>query len=323
MRLAAAIPALVAAAATVLTAQQQSMRTVMERASQYVSQFESQLGGIVAEEDYSQEVIPPGTFNSAVTQNSAISGRGAQMASVRTYRDLRSDLLLIYPIGAGRWVQFRDVFEVDGTSVHDRNDRLANLFLKPSPSTAAQVRRIQDESSRYNIGALERTVNVPVLPLIFLNPALQSRFTFTRELDLRESAQFAVPREVPSGANFAVPPGTMEIRYQETAPSTLIRTTANRDLPVRGRFWINPDTGSVLLTEIIFEDPFVTGTVHVAYKLDDELGFMVPVEMREHYFLRSTEMQINGTARYLKFRKFQVRVDEQLAPMVPPATPTP
>ena len=73
----------------------------------------------------------------------------------------------------------------------------------------------------------------------------------------------------------------------------------------------------MLVTEIIFEDPFVTGEVYVAYKLDDELGFMVPVEMREHYFLRSTEMQINGIAKYSKFRTFQVKVDEQLAPVAP------
>ena len=117
--------------------------------------------------------------------NGNFTGRGALTSTARMYRDLRSDLLLIYPVGAGRWVQFRDVFEVDGQSVRDRNDRLANLFLKPSPSLAAQVNRIQDESSRYNIGALERTVNVPLLPLIFLNPALQARFTFTRELSVR------------------------------------------------------------------------------------------------------------------------------------------
>jgi hypothetical protein len=315
-------PAVVVAVALVITtaparAQQASLRTVLENAAEYVTRFQRQLGGIVAEERYLQEVVPPdASVSVGITINTpGRPGRGVGTTATRTYRELRSDLLLVYPSGANRWVQFRDVFEMDGSLVRDRNDRLANLFLRPSASTATQVSRIQAESARYNIGNLERTMNVPVLPLMFLQAELQPRFEFTRVLDARGSAGPAVPRDVPNGPAFAVSPDTMEIMYNETAAGTLIRTTASRDLPAHGRFWIEPATGRVLVSEMILDDPFVFGTMHVAYHFEEALDSMIPIEMREYYALRSSGVRIYGTATYSKFRQFQVKVDEALAPI--------
>ena len=57
-------------------------------------------------------------------------------------RVLTSDLLLVKPVGTDRWVQFRDVFEVDGKPVHDRSERLVKLFLEPTGSSARQVEQI-------------------------------------------------------------------------------------------------------------------------------------------------------------------------------------
>jgi hypothetical protein len=306
-----------AATTTTVGAQQASLRTVLENAAQYVADFQLQLGGIVAEERYLQEVIPPDpSVSVGITINTpGRPGRGVGTTPTRTYRELRSDLLLVYPSGANRWVQFRDVFEMDGSLIRDRNDRLVNLFLSPSASTPSQVQRIQDESSRYNIGNLERTINVPVLPLMFLQADLQPRFEFNRVLDARTSSEKAVPQDVPDSDNFAVPPQAMEVAYRENAKGTLVRTTASRDLPAHGRFWIEPASGRVLVSELILDDPFVFGTVHVAYTFNRELDAMVPVEMREYYALRSSGVRINGSASYTRFRRFQVKVDESLQPI--------
>jgi hypothetical protein len=317
----AIVVAIAAVTATTLSAQQASLRTVMERSAEYVADFEAQLGGIVVEEHYTQEVIPPGPFNTAISMNSGALGRGGvqqapmvQTSTGRTYRDLRSDLLLVHPINGARWVQFRDVFEMDRTVVHDRNDRLAKLFLKPSADIAQQAERIQNESSRYNIGNLERTVNVPVLPLMFLEATLQPNFEFTRILDASVGDKPAIPKDVPDSEAFEVPAGAVAIEFHETGGG-LIRTTAERPLPAHGRFWLDPITGSVFVSELLLDDPlFVYGAIHVAYKLNSDLGFMVPIEMREHYLVRGTGFQINGTATYSRFRRFQVNVDEQLEP---------
>jgi hypothetical protein len=298
------------------SAQTVSLRTVMERTANYIRDFENQLGGIVAEELYLQEVVPPQYSGAAVTVNAPGRSSRIETPIQRQYRELRSDILLVRPLGAGGWIQFRDVFAMDGILVRDRTDRLANLFLKPSNTTAAQARRIQEESARYNIGNLERTVNVPMLPLPFLDVDLQPRFEFTRVLDTPAGGDKpAVPRNVPEGPNFAVPANAMEIQFRETQAGTLIRTTASRDLPAHGRFWIDPDRGRVLMSELILDDPFVFGTVHVAYKPNSDFDLLVPMEMREFYALRTTGYRIYGTATYSKFRRFQVTVDETITPV--------
>src|SRR5580692_7235154 len=87
---------------------------------------------------------------------------GARNTDTRQHRELNSDLLLVRPKGADRWVQFRDVFEVDGQPVHDRDQRLAKLFLSPGSGISDQAWQIADESARYNIGNLQRNINVPV-----------------------------------------------------------------------------------------------------------------------------------------------------------------
>ena len=45
---------------------------------------------------------------------------------------LRSDLLLVKTEADEGWVSFRDVYDVDGAPVRDRDDRLKKLFLEPS-----------------------------------------------------------------------------------------------------------------------------------------------------------------------------------------------
>jgi hypothetical protein len=223
------------------------------------------------------------------------------------HRELKSDLLLVRPVGADRYIQFRDVFEVDGKPVRDRNERLMKLFLQPSSSTAEQAEQIVNESSRYNIGNLERTVNVPVLALLILNPGNQPRFTFKRTDDSKPA--IAADTAPPAGGDVWV------IRYEEVEPSTLIRTTNGRDLPAHGRFWIDGVTGRVLMSELVAEDTFLQGTIDVTYRLDPGVALLVPTDMRERYVVRRDNSRVEGRAAYGRFRQFQVKVDEKIAPI--------
>ena len=95
-------------------------------------------------------------------------------------RDLKSDLLLVRAPAGDRWIEFRDVFEVDGKPVRDRNERLTKLFLAPSASTQQQVDDIAAASARYNIGGVNRNVNLPVLALTVLEPQNRAWFSFQR-----------------------------------------------------------------------------------------------------------------------------------------------
>jgi hypothetical protein len=257
-----------------------TLETILALAGRYVLQLETDLSGIVAEEHYSQDIL-------------------ADLRRNDVHRDLKSDLLLVRPNGAERYIQFRDVFEVDGTPVRDRDDRLATLFLHPVPSSSEQLYEIAAESARYNIGNVSRVdLNVPVLALMFLRPDNQPRSRFT------------VAKIGSAGQPW-------EIAYREEQPQTLIRTTFNRDLPARGRFRIDPTSGRVWMSELIAEDSAVHGDFTVEYRFEPALGFLVPEEMRESVWIPPrgrAGAEIKGKATYSRFRRFQVTVNEAIAP---------
>jgi hypothetical protein len=84
---------------------------------------------------------------------------------------------------------------------------------------------------------------------------------------------------------------------------------------LRPRFWIDPATGQVIMSELVVEDVFVRGTVVVRYQREATPGFLVPVEMRERYDVRRNNTRVEGVATYGRFRQFQVKVDETIAPI--------
>ena len=78
---------------------------------------------------------------------------------------------------------FRDVIDVDGVAVRDREARLTRLFLSaPSASpaeTIARAEQIREEGARYNLGSMRSTLGNPVLALGVLQKTYQQRFRFT------------------------------------------------------------------------------------------------------------------------------------------------
>jgi hypothetical protein len=271
-----------------------SLDAVLQRAAEYVEAFHRRLSGIVAEEHYVQTAEYP---------------HGERWTGERSRRELRSDLLLVRPGGTGDWVQFRDVFEVDGRPVRDRRERLVPLFLQPAASRAAQLMRIRAESARYNIGTVERTVNTPTLPLLFLEPVNQKRFAFTRASS-RATAALARPSEPPGGA-FRASTEVWIVDFREKQDGTLIRDERGRDVPARGRFWIEPSSGRVLMSELTAKTGRVRATIDVSYQSEPLVGLLVPIEMRERYTTRDAE-RIDGVATYGRFRQFTVTVEEEI-----------
>jgi hypothetical protein len=276
------------------SAQEPTLDAVLAHAGASVLEFQRQLSGVVAEEQYVQDARSP------------LGTAGRDNPPLPRHRELKSDLLMVKPVGGDQWMQFRDVFEVDGRAVRDRPERLMQLFVAPSASSASQTERIRQESSRYNIGNLQRTVNVPVLALVVLDPTHQGRFQFKRT-DRRDPLL---------GHGRPHPDEVWVIEYQEVQKHTMIRTTNGRDLSARGRFWIESATGRVVASELLAEDPMISGSIDVDYDTDPAIGLLVPVLMRERYDIRRDGSRVDGEASYSHFRQFQVRVDERLAPVV-------
>jgi hypothetical protein len=212
-------------------------------------------------------------------------------------------LLLVRPPNADRYVELRDVFEVDNAAVRDRQARLEQLLNDPSSSTTAQISAIIEASARYNIGSITRNVNTPLMALQFLDAASQSRFSFKHVegkapvfADKRDAALNDAPV-------FRTSTEMWNVEYRERVHNTIIRKPDGGDQPARGRFWINPATGAVLISELVIDGGGVTATITVSYQSEPLMGFLVPVEMREVYTHNGE--RITGLAEYGRFRPIQ------------------
>jgi hypothetical protein len=187
-------------------------------------------------------------------------------------------------------VPFRDVFEVDGARVRDRDDRLVKLFVNPQSTPAARAVEIADESARYNIG-LVRTVNNPLLGFQVVRANQQDRFRFS--LDQPDAAP---------GRSIAV------IEYRENSSPTVIYGPGGRDMPMHGRLWVDEATGTIVRTEVLVDVAGVNAAVTTRFEQDAEFGAAVPVEMREDY-RQTNGTRVTGTATYGSFRSFRVDVN--------------
>jgi len=255
------------------------LQLAMGRLVDYVEAYERQYSGLVAEEEYRQS---------------------ASRKSVR----LRSDYLLVKPERSDQWVSFRDVYEVDGVAVRDRDDRLRRLFLEPGVQLQTQLAAIQAESARYNIGAVERNINVPLFPLRFLTPENRPRFRF-KTAGRRESAGVDVWR----------------IEFEERARPTIVSDLQDRDVPVKGWFLVDQTTGAIVESCTTLAEHGSSGEIVVSFRRDPALGMWVPVKMKETYqsfgqgsVRAGISMQpfLEGTAIYSKYRRFQVKTEEKI-----------
>lgn len=273
------------AAAPVQTAHEEQLRLedLLQAVGRYVREYERSFSAVVSREHYLQRARSGGT---------------------EEVRRLRSEVALV-AVGDANWFLFRDVYEVDGSAVRDRVDRLAALFMKPTTDLAMQAKRIAEESARYNLGAITRTVNTPTQALAFIRFESQSRSAF--RLGGRTTIDGVETREV---------------RFQETGMPRMILT---RDAAAAvGRFWVVPDSGIVVRTELTISSASAAAVFTVNYARQQRLSLWVPIWMTESYELEGpgttggsgiekfdnarmpSKLSIEGHATYTDFRQFSV-----------------
>jgi hypothetical protein len=258
------------------------LATILERAGRYVLQYEDTFRDLVAEETYRQW------------------GPNLKAGFGHVVRTLRSDLVFVRLPGPLPWGTFRDVYEVDGQKVRDRQRRLEKLFFSPQASDYEQAEAILNESSRYNLGRAYRNVNVPALGLLFLRPENQKRLAFKRK-GTRTIAGFP----------------TVEVAFEEKTTPTLVHDRWGNDVPASGRFWIDETRGAVLRTEIEYDletdkatrtpDDWEKGVVSTEYRREIALESFVPDTMTEYYNFWGIG-RIDAVARYSNYRRFEVSV---------------
>ena len=195
---------------------------VIGRAAAFVAVYVDELSHVLMEEDYQQTYYE-------------------DYSDAPAHSQLVSEFLLTRLNDDGQWVGFRDIVELNGRKLEDRGNRLAALFTDGGASAMAQVRRITEESARYNLGATRRTFNVPTYSLFFLHPTNVDRFRFERMLTGRAGC---------AGVETA-----WDVSFQEVGFPTIARGFQNISLPASGRFCLDPESGRVLETEFGLRHP--------------------------------------------------------------------
>ena len=185
---------------------------VVQKMSAYVASYGAEASVIVGVEKYTQRVT-------------------VEERPVRP-RMLVSEFAIVKAAGRVGWSGFRDVVEVDGKPVSDRRDRLISLLTGPAGGEA-ELRRIADESARYNVGPVIRNFNVPTTALFFFHPELVGRFAFRR-----------------TGSKKIDGVETLALEFREARRPTLVMKPDGSDVPCEGTVWVNPADGTIVRTRL-------------------------------------------------------------------------
>jgi hypothetical protein len=254
-----------------------SLKDVLRRMGAYVEAYGEKASVVVATERYTQHVSG--------------SGRDKPLDRVTV-----ADFAIVKARGLGGWVGFRDVVEVDGARLADREDRLMRVLTEASGSVD-EARRFSDESARFNIGPIVRNFNVPTAALLFFRPENLDRFKFTKK---------AVGRD-----------GIWEVAFRETERPTLVRTPEGASVPSAGSVWVNAADGTVVRTRLVMKGfggeartrarGNATAQVEVTYARVVALDMWLPDTMAESYEVvkGATWERTTTEARYSDYRVFQ------------------
>jgi hypothetical protein len=264
---------------------------LLRAAGEYVVGYEDSFRLVVAEEAYVQRL------------------RTSPGGPVQQTRGLHSDVVFVHAPGTPLpWWLLRDVYEVDGRAVQDRQARLERLLAGGAADRLDRARAIADEGARFNLGRGFRNFNVPTLVLTFLHPSMQARFSFERK------RRTTIERR-----------SFVEIVFRELSSPTIVRgTDARPDVLATGRVWVHDGRdGTVGRTELVLElregGAATRATVTTEYRPYPALALWVPVEMRDRVQTdlagrrgpSSSVEVVDGLAAYSGFRQAGVSTQEE------------
>jgi len=250
-----------------------SISVLLARAATYEQQFEREFSTMVGQEHYEQRW---GGFS-----------RELDTSSDRE-RVIESEVLVVWLPEEESWLTARNVRIVDDSPVRDSESRLERLLAAASPEDlVARVRRLRDESARFNLGPVERNFNDPTMVLQFLSAKIQPRLRFEKR-----------GRDTIDGKL------VWRLAFTEHVRPTLIRSNG-KDVRSTGEVWIDATDGAIVRTRVNLGDPRsgLKALIDVTYRRDPRFAVWVPSRMQERY-------ERSGRAYYLgENRPFTDRID--------------
>lgn len=259
--------------------------TVLSSAMRYTMNYEQRFALLAADELYVQELQRPPNPGDNLSRTNP--GGGMRAGGQMNLQTIKSDYLLVQLGGDGEgFMPFRDAYEVKGRKLRDRDDRLLKLFTSNDKARFEKAASFSSASAKHNLGNVARTINIPLLAMMFLHPRVNERFEFT------DGGEETVGGRI-----------LRKAAYREVARPTLIKTSRGRDLAMTGTLWIDPFSGTVIRTELNAADPIVRTQVIVTFRRDEALDLWVPEKMEEYYKAYSGLDDILATATYTNVRR--------------------
>ena len=262
---AAWLPPLLAQSAPV--AADVSTKGLVAAARKYVGEYEKSFAYLVADEWYQQ------------VQRDR-DGR------ILNQRALKSELFLTYLQADGEWIAVRDVLEVDGRPVVNR-DRLLDLLAKGGQFRGV-AKQVIDSNARYNIGSVSRNFNEPTLPLLLFEPKRVASVEFDRKRVSRDGAT------------------TLATLSFEERPSGTVVGGPGGPAPAKGTFVLDAATGTVRETTFEIKHEDIRASLKTLYEHDEKLNLWLPATFSERYErTRDVRDLIECEARYSNYRRFE------------------
>lgn len=281
----AAIGLLLTLSATAVSQTTPSLDEVVGRLADYMRAYAQEYAATIAAEHYTQ-----------------FAGRRTTI--------LDSEFGIVRLPGSGvLWLGLRDVVRVDGKLVPDRETRLAEVFDTASSTKgfSSSVSRLASgivaETARFNIGAVQRTINNPALVLELLDPRHYSAFRFSK-----------------AGEGSAAGIRAWRVAFVERGRPTVISTTSDGDLPASGEMWVDPSSGRLLRADVAVQftalggggGRIIRGLVSLRFKYVPEVDLWLPDTMTERYDEAFGRPLQNGEATYTNYRRFRVESEENI-----------
>ena len=248
-------------------AQNPSVRSLVAAASKYVAKYQQEFAFLIADELYSQTRTDAG-------------GRSQN-------RQLRSEFFLTYLPADNEWVAVRDVQDVDGKPVANREE-LRTLLAKGG-EIRGLISQVIARNARYNIGSTTRNFNEPTLALLLIGEKRVNDVKFERKTVERDNDTVLAT-----------------LAFEERGRPTLVRGPEG-SLPSSGEIILEPSTGIIRKTTFELQRPGVKVRLTTTYALDPKLGLWLPDVFTERYESETpiTEVVL-CEAKYTNYRKFQV-----------------
>lgn len=244
-----------------------STRALVAAAAKYVTHYQQDFAFLIADESYSQTRTDAGGH----TQN----------------RLLRSEFFLTYLSADNEWVAVRDVLDVDGKPVTNREE-LRTLLAKGG-EIRGLISQVIARNARYNIGSTTRNFNEPTLPLLLVGEKRVNDVKFDRRAVEREGSD-----------TLAV------LAFEERGRPTLVRGP-DGSLPAKGEIILEPGTGIVRKTTFELERPGTKVRLTTTYARDEKLNLWLPDVFTERYESETPVSEVVlCEAKYTNYRRFEV-----------------